>query len=373
MAKRNRTDSEKQYTVYHLSVEQRGLTLAAALKSAVSGCSWGQAQQWIRGRHLQVNGNLCLDVARRVTERDVLKLWREPLAKPIESRDLRVVFADEHLLVVEKPAGVTSVRHSEERKISRHRKQLQPTLEELLPFALARYLRIEWPPPQSQLPDRLPGKPRVGKAAKRIPQSAPNRKALPPELRVTPVHRLDRDTSGLMIFARARDAEQKLIAMFRKHTIEREYWGVALGHVESQTIRSQLVRDRGDGLRGSIEELADGQGQEAVTHVEALEHLPGYTIVRCKLETGRTHQIRIHLSELGHPLCGDKIYTRSSAGKPTVDTSGAPRHALHSDRLAFTHPMTGERLAFLMPLPPDLKRWLDGLRRAATGGEPANG
>lgn len=349
------------------------MTLAAALKSVVAGCSWGQAQQWIRGRHLQVNGNLCLDVARRVTERDVLKLWREPLPKPIESRDLRVVFADEHLLVVEKPAGVTSVRHGQERTISRHRKQLQPTLEELLPMALARFLRIQWPPAPANLPKRQSGKPPAGRPSKNAPTVATSQSKLPPELRVIPVHRLDRDTSGLMIFARTRMAEGKLVDMFRKHSIAREYWAVAQGKVESQTIRSLLVRDRGDGLRGSLEEVDVEQGKESVTHVQTIEHLPGYTIVRCKLETGRTHQIRIHLSELGHALCGDKVYTRAKDGKQHVDASGAPRHALHSDRLAFKHPVTGEQLSFRTPLPPDLKRWLEQLRSATAGGTPTDG
>ncbi len=147
-----------------------------------------------------------------------------------------------------------------------------------------------------------------------------NSKFLPPELQVFPVHRLDRETSGLMLFARTRVAEQKLTAMFRHHTIEREYVAVCTGKIEPQTIRSHLIRDRGDGHRGSSVDESDEQGQVAVTHIIAAEHIAsvaapdGYSLIRCKLETGRTHQIRIHLAEAGHMLCGDKIYNRTADG-----------------------------------------------------------
>lgn len=224
-----------------------------------------------------------------------------------------------------------------------------------------------------------------------------------------------------MLFARTRLAEQKLVAMFRDHRVERQYWGLAIGHVASQTIRSVLVRDRGDGLRGSLAgtttltatsppalprdnlatdatgasngpssaasssaaenmagksagrvpteseaaAIAKSQGQLAITHVECIETIGEYSLLRCRLETGRTHQIRIHLSELGYPLCGEKTYTRSVDGHAFEDVSEAPRQALHAERLAFVHPLTGERLEFRMPLPLHLKRWLDGLKSAA--------
>ncbi len=355
MAKESHSRLTDQFKILHVAREQRGQTLAAALRALVPDCSWGQARQWIQGRHLQVNGNLCLDIARRVTERDVLKLWREPLPKPVNHRDLRLIYVDEHLLIVEKPAGVTSVRHSEERKISGHRKQLQPTLEELLPFALARFLRIDWPAITNQ------GGKKQNRSGQRQ-RTSPTTK-VPRELQVIPVHRLDRDTSGLMLFARTRQMESLLVNMFRKHAIKRYYWGVCLGELQSQTIRSQLVRDRGDGLRGSSTPTTDADSQEAVTHVTAVEQLPGYTIVNCELETGRTHQIRIHLSEQGHMLCGEKVYTRGRDGKAVTDTSQAPRHALHSDRLAFVHPLTGQELSFRMKLPVDLAHWLDRLRQ----------
>ncbi len=403
MAKSNRSRQPELFKIYHIGPEQNGLALAAALKAIAKDCSWGQAKKWLLNRHVQVNGNLCLDAARRVKTKDVVKVWQQPLAKPIESADLRLAYWDEHLLVVEKPAGVTSVRHFEERKISTKRRQLQPTLEELLPPVLAKVQHLRWPPlpPKGMNRGRRESKPAFNTS------HIQNSKLIPAELQVYPVHRLDRETSGLMLFARTRVAEQKLTAMFRQHTIEREYVGIALGKVEPQTIRSQLIRDRGDGHRGSLltqelspdstsgstaasssrtdEDLSSGptkltspksdkpeDGQVAVTHIVASEHIPapdnngaGYSLIRCKLETGRTHQIRIHLSEAGHMLCGDKIYNRTADGIVMSDRSGAPRHALHSDRLAFKHPFSGERMEFHMPMPRDLASWFTRLKNPA--------
>ncbi len=374
MAKSNRSRQPELFTVYHIGPAQNGLALAAALKAVVKDCSWGQAKKWLLNRHVQVNGNLCLDAARRVKEKDVVKVWHQPLAKPIESGDLRLAYWDEYLLVVEKPAGVTSVRHFEERKISTKRRQLQPTLEELLPPVLAKVQHLRWPP----LPPKGMNRGRLESKQPFNTRHIQNSKLIPPEMQVYPVHRLDRETSGLMLFARTRVAEQKLTAMFRQHTIEREYVGVAIGQVEVQTIRSQLVRDRGDGHRGSAQrDVVEGSevsdGQEAVTHIVSVEHIAGsagsaagYSLIRCKLETGRTHQIRIHLSEAGHMLCGDKIYNRASDGTVMIDRSGAPRHALHSDRLAFKHPFSGEKMQFNMPMPRDLATWFARIQKAAS-------
>src|SRR5207249_8278280 len=113
-----------------------------------------------------------------------------------------------------------------------------------------------------------------------------------PRLRV--VQRLDKETSGLIVFARTVDAERGLGRQFKAHTVTRRYLALVPGDVGPQTIRSNLVRDRGDGRRGSGR--ASDAGKEAVTHLEVAERLPGHTLVRCRLETGRTHQIRIHLA-----------------------------------------------------------------------------
>jgi 23S rRNA pseudouridine1911/1915/1917 synthase len=177
------------------------------------------------------------------------------------------------------------------------------------------------------------------------------------------VHRLDRETSGLMIFARTKEAERALTDMFRAHNFERIYLAVAHGTVEEQTIESHLADDRGDGRRGSVADPA--MGKRAVTHVRPIERLGDATLVECRLETGRTHQIRIHLAERGHPLCGDRTYRQPLGGRPIEDRSGAPRLALHAAGLSFTHPVTRRATSFDARLPSELAGFVRRLREAA--------
>jgi len=349
---------------FHLTDEHDGLNLAAALRRLLPDRSWSQVRKLIAGRKVQVNGNLCLDEERKVKAGDIVKVLEQPLAAPVREADARLAYVDEHLVVVHKPAGVTTLRHREETDLPQRRKQLQPTLDELLPRLLAAHLGIRLPDEGPTNPKRQRGTSDTSPTRKRGVDRRLGRKPAPDKrLQVFPVHRLDRDTSGLMVFARTREAEQKLIRMFAKHEVQRAYVAVAYGHVEAQTIDSSLVRDRGDGLRGStpLGEPAEG-AQRAITHIRPMEHLPEYTIIECRLETGRTHQIRIHLSEIGHRLCGEKTYTHVLGEKPQDDTSRAPRQALHAAELAFIHPITNQPLRFRMPLPRDLKEWLLKLR-----------
>jgi 23S rRNA pseudouridine1911/1915/1917 synthase len=115
-----------------------------------------------------------------------------------------------------------------------------------------------------------------------------------------------------------------------------------------------------------------GLGKRAVTYVEVVERLPGYTLLACRLETGRTHQIRIHLAELGRPVCGDKVYRGKFGLPPVPDHSGAARLALHAAELGFTHPATGAPLHWEMPLPQDLRELLGRLRGVDKGKREAN-
>jgi len=146
-------------------------------------------------------------------------------------------------------------------------------------------------------------------------------------------------------------------------TVSRRHSTLIAGSMSQQTIASILVKDRGDGRRGSS--TFPGPGKRAVTHVSPVETLPGFTLLECRLETGRTHQIRIHLSEAGHPVCGDKVYCKRPTGEVVADASLAPRLMLHATELGFEHPVTGARLHFDMPIPPDMVQVLARLRNPA--------
>jgi 23S rRNA pseudouridine1911/1915/1917 synthase len=272
---------------------------------------------------------------------------------------VKIRYADQHLVIIEKPAGITTLRHAEERNWSADRKRRQPTLDELVPRALAKHLgwNLEAPPPPKHSGPRRGRKEHRGRPGFREGIKLPQVRA---------VHRLDRDTSGLMVFARTQEAETALIRLFSKHRIERAYLAVVHGHPETGTIETLLVRDRGDGLRGSVvttKEVGEEQeAQQAITHVTPREQIGNYSLIECRLETGRTHQIRIHLAERGHMLCGEKTYTHPLGGRPQADASGAPRQALHAAELGFIHPTTGEKLSFKSTLPADLQQWIKRLR-----------
>ncbi|HEY0009337.1 MAG TPA: RluA family pseudouridine synthase [Tepidisphaeraceae bacterium] len=348
------------FKVYQVRQHNVGQTVAQMLRKVFGNTrSWGQIKQIIDSRRVQINGNLCLDEARRLKAGEVLRIYDESLAKPAQELDLNIRFQDEHLLVVEKPPALTTLRHREEAEWDDKRKSREPTLDELLQRIIDRHGL-----------SRLPGR---GAAAGGALQKS--RKDLADQtargrahVKVRAVHRLDRDTSGLMLFALTQPAEQALVKLFAGHEIERAYLAVCQGKIESRTFNTQFVRDRGDGLRGS---LPPGQtsddAKHAVTHIKLVRHIgEKYSLIDCKLETGRTHQIRIHLAEAGHPLCGEKVYNRPRPGaEPIIDPSGAPRHALHAHRLAFIHPITGKPHTFESKLPRDLHRWLNKIEKEA--------
>jgi 23S rRNA pseudouridine1911/1915/1917 synthase len=172
------------------------------------------------------------------------------------------------------------------------------------------------------------------------------------------VHRIDKDTSGLLVFTRTHKAKRSLDEQLRQHTVERRYLAIAHGRVQAATLESHLVADRGDGVRGSTPDPRIGRN--AITHVAPEEFLEGATLVSCRLQTGRTHQIRIHLAEAGHPLVGEKVYIRGLPG-PFLP---APRQMLHAALLGFEHPVDGAHLRFEDPMPEDMRKVLASLRPA---------
>ncbi len=172
------------------------------------------------------------------------------------------------------------------------------------------------------------------------------------------VHRIDKDTSGLLIVAKNDQAHQALAAQLADHSLYREYEAVVLGALKDDqgTVDAPIGRSAKDRKKMAV---AAREGRRAVTHYQVLGRYPGYTHVRCRLETGRTHQIRVHMASIGHPIAGDPLYGRKG------DRSGLDSQCLHARRLVFRHPRDGREMALECPLPPEFAAFLGKLRRLA--------
>jgi 23S rRNA pseudouridine1911/1915/1917 synthase len=175
--------------------------------------------------------------------------------------------------------------------------------------------------------------------------------------RVLVVHRLDRDTSGVLALALSHDSARRLQTQFRAHTVERRYLALARGQLTDEVLVQRGIGRPRPGARRAA--LAPGSGgRPARTIVRPIERLPGATLVETELGTGRTHQVRVHLSYLGHPVLGDPVY-----GDPDSDPVSLGRLALHATTLAFVHPTSGQRMEFRNDPPFDFTRALERLRR----------
>jgi 23S rRNA pseudouridine1911/1915/1917 synthase len=227
----------------------------------------------------------------------------EPALVP-EEVEFRVVYEDEHLLVVDKPAGV--VVH-----------------------------------------------PAAGHGSGTLVHGLLGRAGGGEEDRPGIVHRLDRDTSGLLVVARSEEAHKRLQNMVRRRALERRYVALVRGRPRSWRgrIDAPIGRDRDDPTRQSLD---TDNPREAVTQFEVAELLGGHTLLDVRLETGRTHQIRVHLAAIDLPVVGDPVY-----GVPDPSLG---RQFLHAERLAFDHPFTGERVEVESPLPSELQSYLSALR-----------
>ena len=301
-----------------------GKTILAVLRAWQTHLTWKAARELLAARRVSVNGTTCQDEARRLNVGDVVGVSDKPRPKSPQHEMICIRYLDEHLVVVEKPAGMLTERPLAEAGLRKPGLSQTPSLDELLPRVIDEY------------------------SGRRLRHE---------ERLVFIVHRLDRDASGLLVVARTTEARDRLMQQFAARTPSRVYWAVVRGRVEAQTIRTHFVRDRGDGKRGSIEHQSEStttnsqDTQLAITHVKPLVSRRGQTLLECRLETGRTNQIRIHLAELGHPILGDVKYGPLGDGQP-------PTHlALHAIELEFTHPLTSEVLRFEsecpneMPLP----------------------
>ena len=294
----------------------------------LSGGSWNQARELVRRGKVKVDGVTVTEITTRVPEGSevVIDVHARRLRRaelPAES----ILYVDSDVVVVNKPAGLMTVPFEDEKD----------TLVDRARIAIDRTARA-----------------RAGSRGGR---------AQPGELGV--VQRLDKDTTGVLVFARNLEAKRALQQQFRAHSIERRYLAIVHGRIDRPFVaESDFLRDRGDGLKGSYGHFRRPRGplpadaQHAITHVRPLEALRDATLVECRLETGRQHQIRIHLSERGHPIVGEQVYIRDFQ-RPRI---AAERPMLHARTLGFEHPRSGKPLSFSLEPPQDFMALLASLR-----------
>ncbi len=176
------------------------------------------------------------------------------------------------------------------------------------------------------------------------------------------VHRIDKDTSGLLVVAKSDRAHEGLARQFKDHSIDRLYAAIVYGVPTPGSGIVDTWIGRSDADRKKMAVHREGRGKHAVTHYRVTDRLRGAAMVECRLETGRTHQVRVHMAHIGHPLIGDPLYGRERKGfKSILETVSFKRQALHAKRLGFIHPVSGEALRFDSPLPFDMQELLSEL------------
>ena len=176
------------------------------------------------------------------------------------------------------------------------------------------------------------------------------------------VHRIDKDTSGLLVVAKSDAAHEGLAKQFADHSLERAYLAVVNGRPVPGSGTISTLIGRSDANRKKMAVLAkeSSRGKHAVTHYMTIKPLHDCSLVECRLETGRTHQVRVHMSSIGHALLGDPVYGRASSKlRPILQRLGFNRQALHAAVLGFTHPVTGEKMRFTSELPADMRELID--------------
>ncbi len=305
-----------------VTVERTDLTLARVVREALGQVSWNKARELCRSGRVHIDERPARDPEQRVAIGARVKV--DPtgprLRKGVLAEDA-IIHVDADLVVVNKPAGLLSVPFEQGDR---------DTLIDITRAALRR-------------------------------RSA---RGFDPELGI--VHRLDVDTTGLLMFTRNLAAKRHLSQQFRAHSVHRRYVALVHGAVIGRTFDTVLVRDRGDGLRGSWGHFRRPRGnppedaQRAISHVRVLTRFTQATLIECMLETGRQHQIRIHLSEAGHPLLGERVYIRDYREQLLP----APRPMLHARELGFVHPRSERPMQFEAQPPADFLACLAGLREA---------
>jgi 23S rRNA pseudouridine1911/1915/1917 synthase len=288
-----------------------GLRFDQALAMLFPEHSRSSIQDWIRAGKVRVDG-ACATTRMKVHggESVAVEIEPDPAATPDapEAIPLAIVYEDASLMVIDKPAGLVVHPGSGN--------------------------------PKSTLLNALL-------------HHAPEVAALP---RAGIVHRLDKDTSGLLVVAKTLVAQTDLVRQLQARTVRREYLALVYGEIDrAGTVDAPLARDPRNRTRRAVHPL----GKPAITHYEVVERFPGVTLVRCRLETGRTHQIRVHMQHIGHPLVGEPVYAAGRRGALKIPFA---RQALHAECLGLIHPVARVELAWSAALPADFAALLDALR-----------
>ena len=305
-----------------LSAQHAGWRLDRALADALPTLSRERLKALVKAGALERSGAPVRDPSLKVHGDESFRLLLpQPTAAGAEAQDipLKIVFEDEHLLIVDKPAGL--VVHP-----------AAGNLDGTLVNALLHHCA-----------GRLSG---IGGVAR-------------PGI----VHRIDKDTSGLLVVAKTDVAHEGLARQFQAHSIDRRYLAAVGGRPARMegSVDAPLARSSHDRKKMAIVE--DGRGKRAVTHYKVLGVSNAAARVECRLETGRTHQVRVHMASIGHPLLGDPVYGRAPAQKlrELLNRLNFKRQALHAATLGFTHPVTKHRLSFDSPVPKDMQELFKAL------------
>ncbi|AHN20829.1 RluA family pseudouridine synthase [Lysinibacillus sphaericus] len=295
---------------YTIEEQQQGERIDKAVSSIQNEWSRTQISNWITEGIVKVNGE-AVKAKYKVKAGDVVEIIvpeAEPLDVIAENLDLEIVYEDADVLVVNKPKGMV----------------VHPA------------------------PGHL-----TGTLVNGLMYHCTDLSGINGIMRPGIVHRIDKDTSGLLMVAKNDKAHESLVEQLVNKTVTRKYTALVHGHIahDKGTIDAPIGRDQKDRQKQAVVD----KGKHAVTHFQVIERFGDYTLVECRLETGRTHQIRVHMQYIGFPLVGDPKY----GPRKTMDFGG---QVLHAGVLGFTHPTTGEYMEFEAPLPVDYVQLLDELR-----------
>jgi 23S rRNA pseudouridine1911/1915/1917 synthase len=299
-----------------LAIEGQKDRLDTSITEHLPDLSRSRVQKLIEQGHIQVNGQICTDKKRKVGEGDRLGITipdSQPLELAAEAIDLDILYEDDELIIINKPAGL-----------------------------------VVHPAPGHE----------SGTLVNALLYHCPNLAGIGGVQRPGIVHRLDKDTTGALVIAKTDRSHQHLQAQLKAKTARREYLGIVHGSPKTAhgSIDLPMGRHRFDRQKMAVIPVEKG-GRNALTHWQLLERLGNYSLLEFRLETGRTHQIRVHSSQIGHPILGDPLY--SSGRSIGVNLSG---QLLHAYRLILEHPCTGESITSIAPIPPVFNKVLGILR-----------